>query len=31
MCVNRGIPYKVMAYLDYHKSDSMTEEGAGYK
>jgi len=31
MYVNHGISHKVMAFLDYHKSDSMTEEGAGYK
>jgi hypothetical protein len=30
MYVN-GISHKVMAFLDYHKNDSMTEEGAGYK
>ena len=31
MCVNHCISHKVMAFLDYHISDGMTEEGAGYK
>jgi hypothetical protein len=31
MCANYGIPHKLMAFIGYHISYGMTEEGAGYK
>ena len=29
MCINHGIPHKVMTFLDYHISDGMTEKVLG--